>query len=135
MNDEILEVLYHKALEAREKAYVPYSKFKVGAALLTKSGSVYAACNVENASYGLSLCAERNAIFKAISEGEDKFELLVVVADTKRPVSPCGACRQVLSEFGIYKVVLANLKKEYKYTNTEELLPYGFTECDLNGRE
>ena len=96
-----MKELIDAAIQAREKAYVPYSKFKVGAAVLTKSGIIVSGCNVENASYGLSNCAERTAIFKAVSEGEQDFSVIAVAADTERPVAPCGACRQVIAEFGI----------------------------------
>jgi len=88
-----------QAIEAMENAYAPYSKFKVGAALLTKSGKIYTGCNIENSSYGASVCAERVAIFKAVSEGEHDFELLVVATKTEEPSPPCGICRQVISEF------------------------------------
>ncbi|WP_186577768.1 cytidine deaminase [Aquibacillus kalidii] len=125
--------LLEKAKEIRERAYVPYSKFPVGAALLTKSGKLYLGCNIENAAYPVSLCAERVAIFKAISDGETEFEQLAVVADTDRPVSPCGSCRQVMSEFFDKKmeVHIGNLKNDLKTMTTEELLPYSFGPNDL----
>lgn len=91
--------LIDEAINIRNKAYVPYSKFQVGAALLTKSGKIYTGCNIENAAYPVSCCAERVAIFKAISEGETEFVEMAVAADTERPVPPCGSCRQVMSEF------------------------------------
>ena len=87
------------AQEAAENAYVPYSRFRVGAALLTKDGQIFQGCNIENASFGLTNCAERTAIFKAVSEGYRDFECLAVYGDTKDPISPCGACRQVMVEF------------------------------------
>lgn len=118
--------LIEKAIEAMEKAYAPYSKFKVGAALLTKSRKVFTGCNVENASFGLSICAERVAIFCALVAGEHQFEKLVVVADTNEPVSPCGACRQVMSEFGDFEVVLTNRKGKMLRTRVSELLPHTF---------
>jgi len=104
--------LIDEAKKAREMAYVPYSKFKVGAALLTKDGKVYRGCNIENAAYSMCNCAERTALFKAYSEGDKEYKALVVVADTDRPVSPCGACRQVISELcpKEMKVILTNLK-------------------------
>ena len=92
-DEELIEV----AKEYRENAYVPYSKFKVGAAVLTKSGKVYGGCNIENASYPVTNCAERTAIFKAVSEGEKELVAIAVVADTEDPCSPCGACRQVMA--------------------------------------
>jgi cytidine deaminase len=120
------ENLIAKAMEAREKAYVPYSRFAVGAALLGKSGRVYTGCNVENASYGLTICAERAAVFKAVSEGEHDFEAIAVV--TEKGVTPCGACRQVLMEFGEdIQVIVANGAGEYRAFTLRELLPEAFT--------
>ncbi len=118
--------LIEKAIEAMNRAYAPYSNFKVGAALLTKSGRIFTGCNVENASFGLSICAERVAIFSAVAAGEVQFEKLVVVADTDSPVSPCGACRQVMSEFGDFEVLLVNTRKEAVRTRVSELLPRAF---------
>lgn len=118
--------LIEKAIEAMRRAYAPYSNFKVGAALLTKSGKVFTGCNVENASFGLSVCAERVAIFTAVAAGETEFEKLVVVANTSSPVSPCGACRQVMSEFGDFEVILANTNGDTMKTRVSELLPYAF---------
>jgi cytidine deaminase len=118
--------LIEKAIEAMHKAYAPYSNFKVGAALLTKSGRIFTGCNVENASFGLSICAERVAIFSAVSAGELQFEKLVVVANTDSPVSPCGACRQVMSEFGDFEVLLVNTRGELVRTRVSELLPRAF---------
>ncbi|MGB9790173.1 MAG: cytidine deaminase [Thermotoga caldifontis] len=118
--------LIEKAIEAMRRAYAPYSNFKVGAALLTKSGKVFVGCNVENASFGLSVCAERVAMFTAVAAGETQFEKLVVVANTSSPVSPCGACRQVMSEFGDFEVILANTNGDTVKTRVSELLPYAF---------
>jgi len=118
------------AKDVMKNAYVPYSNFKVGAALLTKSGKIYTGVNVENSSFGLTNCAERTAMFKAISEGEREFETLVVVADTEEPVSPCGACRQVMAEFGDFEVVLTNLKGDIVQTSVNQLLPYSFNKDD-----
>ena len=116
------------ARKAREKAYVPYSSFKGGAALKGKSGTIYTGCNIENASFSLACCAERTAIFKAISEGEKEFVELAVIADTKGGVSPCGACRQVMAEFFSKDTIiyLSNLKNEVYETDLEGLLPYHF---------
>lgn len=127
--------LINEAKTAREKAYVPYSKFQVGAALLTKDGKVYQGCNIENAAYSMANCAERTAFFKAISEGDLQFEMLAVVADTPGPVSPCGACRQVIAEFCSpeMKVVLTNLKGDIQETTVAQLLPGAFNSEDLNG--
>ncbi|WP_455657059.1 cytidine deaminase [Phascolarctobacterium sp.] len=114
------------ALAARENAYAPYSKFKVGAAVEIADGHIFTGCNVENASYGLTCCAERNAVFAAIGSGARSFKALCVVADTEEPVAPCGACRQVLAEFPFEKIILANCKGLTKVMTVAELLPYGF---------
>ncbi|WP_017473030.1 cytidine deaminase [Amphibacillus jilinensis] len=126
-----------EAIEARKKAYTPYSKFKVGAALRTKSGKVYHGCNIENAAYSMCNCAERTALFSALAQGERTFDLLVVVADTDRPVSPCGACRQVISELceQDMPVVLTNLKGEVLDTTVSGLLPGAFLASDLKEEE
>ena len=118
--------LIRSAFQARRRAYTPYSRFQVGAALLAKNGTVYQGCNIENASYGLTNCAERTAIFKAVSEGRTKFKSLAVVADTEGPCAPCGACRQVISEFDIPQIILANLKGNYRVVSLDELLPFRF---------
>ncbi|CAM4133469.1 cytidine deaminase [Bacillus manliponensis] len=126
--------LIQEAIEARKQAYVPYSKFGVGAALLTEDGKLYRGCNVENASYGLCNCAERTALFKAISEGDKQFAAIAVVADTKRPVPPCGACRQVMVELcqPHTKVYLSNLQGDMQETTVGELLPGAFLAEDLH---
>ncbi|QIZ10881.1 cytidine deaminase [Priestia megaterium] len=128
-NDLIVE-----AKKARELAYAPYSKFKVGAALLSKDGQVYHGCNIENAAYSMTNCAERTALFKAYSEGVKQFDSLVVVADTDGPVSPCGACRQVISELcdAEMEVVLTNLKGDILKLKVKDLLPGAFSPKDLN---
>jgi len=114
------------AIEARNKAHAPYSNFAVGAALLARSGRVYTGCNVENASYGLSICAERVAVFKAVSESEQEFEAIAVV--TENGVTPCGACRQVLMEFGDnIQVIVADTAGHRRVFALTELLPEGFT--------
>ncbi|MEK4230037.1 cytidine deaminase [Solibacillus sp. FSL H8-0538] len=119
---------------AREKAYVPYSKFPVGAALLATDGTVYHGCNIENAGYSMTNCAERTAFFKAVSEGVRDFAAIAIVADTERPCSPCGACRQVMSEFckPDMPVYLTNLKGDVQQTTVGELLPGAFTPEDLD---
>lgn len=126
--------LIEAAIEAYKKAYVPYSKFGVGAALLTESGKIVTGCNIENASYGLTNCAERTAFFKAVSEGEKTFRALAVVADTDDPVSPCGACRQVMVEFcpPNLPVYLCNLEGKTLETTVEQLLPYAFNQEALD---
>ena len=123
--------LIRMAVEARERAYAPYSGYRVGAALLTRSGKLYTGVNVENAAYPTSMCAERVAIFKAVSEGERQFVALAVA--TGNGGTPCGACRQVMAEFGLELVVLivdgeGNLKQE---ASLEELLPGAFGPADL----
>ncbi|WP_064091455.1 cytidine deaminase [Rossellomorea aquimaris] len=128
------EQLIQEAKLAREKAYVPYSKFKVGAALLSKDGKVYHGCNIENAAYSMCNCAERTALFKAYSDGDKEYSMIAVVADTARPVPPCGACRQVISELCSpeMKVVLTNLKGDVEQLTVAELLPGAFSPEDLN---
>ncbi|WP_285768951.1 cytidine deaminase [Peribacillus sp. SI8-4] len=127
--------LIEEAKIAREKAYVPYSKFKVGAALLTVDGKVYHGCNIENAAYSMCNCAERTALFSAYAHNDKAFTKLAVVADTDGPVSPCGACRQVISELcdKNMPVVLTNLNGDMKELTVQELLPGAFSPEDLNG--
>ncbi|CAN5290875.1 cytidine deaminase [soil metagenome] len=126
-NKNILEELVEAAKDVREKAYAPYSNFKVGAALLTKEGKIYTGCNVESASYGLTVCAERVAIWKAVSEGEKEFETIAVVADTQELTPPCGVCRQIIWEFcGDVPVIFANLKGKTETVKMSELLPRAF---------
>lgn len=123
------------ATEARDLSYSPYSHFAVGAAVLCNDGTVFCGANIENSSYGLCMCAERNALYNALMHGKtsEDFEALAVVADTDAPVSPCGACRQVLSElFPSQKpIYLANLEGTIQETNVEELLPFAFSGDDL----
>lgn len=121
-NEDLIKI----AVDSMTRAYTPYSSFPVGAVVITKNGRIFTGCNIENSSYGLTICAERVAIFSAISAGEREIEKLVVVADTSEPVSPCGACRQVMSEFGDFEVVLANLTGKFTITRVSELLPYAF---------
>ncbi len=121
------EKLIAAAAAARENAHAPYSNFRVGAALRARSGRVITGCNVENASYGLTVCAERVALLKAISEGERGFEALAIVADTERLTPPCGACRQLLWEFcGDIEVIAANLHGRSKIFRLAELFPEPF---------
>ena len=115
------------AVQARENAHAPYSNFRVGAALRAKSGRVYTGCNVENATYGLTLCAERVAIFKAMSEGERGFDAIAVVTDTDALTPPCGACRQIIWEFcGDIEIIVANLKGKVETWRTSVLFPKPF---------
>lgn len=134
MTDKVLMVA---ANEARKFAYTPYSHFKVGAALLTKSGKLYTGCNIENSSYTPTVCAERTAVFKAVSEGESDFAVIAVVGGKEEnPLefcSPCGVCRQVLAEFcgADFRILLGNPEKFQSYT-VDEILPFSFTKKDLN---
>ena len=122
-----VDELVRRATEARENAYAPFSKFKVGAALETADGKVYTGCNVENASYGLTVCAECVALWKALSEGEREFQRVVVVTATEKPGAPCGACRQLLWEFcGDVEVVLASMQGYRELRRMTELLPRPF---------
>jgi cytidine deaminase len=121
------------ARRAREHAHAAYSTFKVGAALETADGQVFTGCNIENATYGLTICAERVAIFKAISEGHRAFTRIAVVADTTAPTPPCGACRQILWEFaGDIEVILANAMRETGRFKLRELFPHPFDSRLLN---
>jgi cytidine deaminase len=121
------ENLIKLATEARENAYAPYSNFKVGAALLASNGRVFTGCNVENATYGLTVCAERVALWKAVSEGEREFVAAAVVADGERPPSPCGACRQLLWEFcGDIEVITGSLRGARQSYHLSELFPHPF---------
>ncbi|TDX52375.1 cytidine deaminase [Orenia marismortui] len=132
MKEELIQKLVKEAKKARENAYVPYSEFRVGAAVLTKDGKVHTGCNVENSSYGLSNCAERTAIFKAISEGEIDFEAIAIVADTDRACPPCGACRQVIVEFGKdIDVIMSNLTGDIIIKKADDLLWGSFSNQDL----
>jgi cytidine deaminase len=123
-----IEKWVKSAIGIRKNAYVPYSQFSVGTCLVAENNKIYLGCNVENASYGLTNCAERTAFFKAISEGERSFKYLVIAGDTDKPIVPCGACRQVIAEFcpGTMPVLLVNLKGNRKETTVAELLPHAF---------
>ncbi len=130
------DFLIERAKQARENAYAPYSKFRVGAALLTRSGKVYSAGNVENASSGADICAERVAVAKAVASGEHDFEAIAIVGDTPDPIAPCGICRQSLIEFGKnIIVVMANVKGDAVVATSSELLPMAFTVECLDGEE
>ncbi|MCX8015232.1 MAG: cytidine deaminase [candidate division WOR-3 bacterium] len=122
-----LEKLIKTAKQASKLAYAPYSQFKVGSALLTKSNKIYSGANIENASYGLTICAERVAIFKAISEGEKEFKAMAIYTKTKDFTMPCGACRQVLNEFSPkIDLILINAAGKIKRTKLTKLLPHPF---------
>ncbi len=122
-----IEALVAAAREVRERAYAPYSRFPVGAALLCDDGSIVTGCNVENASYSLTSCAERNAVFNAIAQGKSRF-LAIAISSDGRLVPPCGACRQVLSEFNTeMSVILSNTSDVHRMYSLDELLPEPFT--------
>ena len=127
----MIEKLIEKAFEARENAYAPYSKFKVGAALLTANGKIYTGCNVENASYPVGICAERVAMSKAVADSEIKFSAIAVVGSSSSYCYPCGMCRQFMSEFCGEDFEIISLKSadDYKIIKMSELLPYTFDLC------
>lgn len=125
-------LLIQKAVEAKKFAYAPYSNFKVGAALLTADGKIYTGCNIENSSYGLTICAERTAIFKAMSEGKRKFSAIAISGDTDNYLTPCGACRQIIFDHcGNIDIVLINKNLDQKIFSTNDLLPLAFGDSDL----
>jgi cytidine deaminase len=121
------------AIDARENAYVPYSKFKVGAAVLTADDAIYTGCNIENASYGATNCAERTAIFKAVSEGHKEIKAIAIVGDMSTNTYPCGICRQVIVEFATkdIQIILVKNENDYIIKTMEEILPGAFTKEDL----
>lgn len=133
-----IQSLIRQALEARKFAYTPYSHFRVGAALLAQDGRVYTGCNIENAGYTPTNCAERTALFKAVSEGERKFSAVAIVGSLQGKINtlvtgPCGVCRQALYEFGgpSLTVIMAKTEEDYIVTTLGELLPYGFGPVNL----
>jgi len=127
------ETLIEQAKAVRKHAYIPYSKFAVGAAVLTSTGNVFVGCNIENAAYPVTCCAERVALFSAIAAGEMSFKKIVVVADTDRPVPPCGTCRQAMSEFfpPETEICLSNLQNNIEMWTMASLLPSSFNSKDL----
>lgn len=136
INKEEIQKMYEQALQARKNSYSPYSKFKVGAAILLDNNNIIVGTNIENSSYGLTSCAERNALFSAISQGykKENIKALLVVANTDAPCSPCGACRQVISELMNQEsdVILTNTKNDIKIFKVKELLPFSFSKDDLD---
>ncbi|MBC7797001.1 MAG: cytidine deaminase [Pyrinomonadaceae bacterium] len=130
---ETNEKLIESARKTRENAFAPFSNFKVGASIETADGEIFTGCNVENASYGLTVCAERVAIWKAVSEGKRDFKRICIVADTEKLTPPCGACRQIIWEFcGDVPVILANLRGDTETFTMRELLPNAFGREFLN---
>lgn len=128
----MIDLIVPAAAAAREKAFAPFSNFKVGAAVVAEDGTLFTGCNVESASYGLTMCAERVAIFKGVSEGKRRFTRVAVVTDAEKLTSPCGACRQLLWEFAPdAEVILANLQGELKTLTVRELLPDAFDSGQL----
>jgi cytidine deaminase len=126
--------LIKRALEAQTLAYVPYSNFHVGAAVLTEDDTIYSGCNIEISSYSPTICAERTAIFKAISEGHTNIKAIAIVGDSN-PTFPCGVCRQVIREFGKdAKIIIANSADNYKMYTLDELLPHSFGPEDLDNK-
>lgn len=134
MVDEVdFDLLLKRAMEAREHAYAPYSKFKVGAALLGEDGEIYIGCNVENVSFGATNCAERTALFSAVANGVRRFRAIAIVADRPTPITPCGICRQVLAEFNPnIDVLCANTKGDTMRMKVRDLLPSGFDSFDAD---
>jgi cytidine deaminase len=126
------QCLVEEALRAKENAYAPYSKFRVGAALLTCDGQVFTGCNIENASFGATNCAERTAIFKAVSEGRREFTAIAIASDSRHLTYPCGICRQVMAEFNPeVRIIVANREGESRTFSLIELLPHSFTSRDM----
>ncbi len=134
IHDFEVKNMLRMANDARDRAYVPYSGFRVGACAKAATGAYYLGCNIENAAYSPTVCAERNAMFKAVYEGERSFDALAIVWDGESPAVPCGVCRQVLAEFcdPEMPVICANRKGEYKVVGMGDLLPYAFTAEDLS---
>ena len=134
MNNKLKNKLYNAAKKARENAYVPYSHFPLGAAVVTAEGNIYSGPNIENASYGLSNCAERTAIFKAVSNQEKEIKALLLISGTNKPVSPCGACRQVIKEFSKpdFKLIMTNIQGDEVIMSIDDLLPGAFEGKDMN---
>ncbi len=132
LTEQMINNLIETAKNALKQAYVPYSNYPVGSAMLTSGGEILSGCNVENASYGLTNCAERTAIFKAVSEGGRDIAAMAITAESENYASPCGACRQVIMEFGPEAwIILANKNNDYQLVKAKELLPGAFTSSEL----
>lgn len=133
IHDLEIKNMIRMAMDARDRAYVPYSGFRVGACIKTHTGAYYLGCNIENASFGATNCAERTALFKAVYEGEREFEALAIVSDSSNYTVPCGICRQVLSEFceSDMPVICANNEGKYKVFTFGDMLPYSFKASDM----
>lgn len=135
MTDSKVRHLVEEAFKAKERAYAPYSNFRVGAALLAEDGSVYTGCNVENASYGATCCAERVAIFSAVADGKRSFKAIAVVSDHEGFTFPCGICRQVMLEFDIPTVIVADSSGAYREYALKDLIPNGFKKSTVREGE
>lgn len=131
VDEKTVARLIRAARDVQERAYAPYSHFRVGAALLGEDDTVYTGCNVENASYGLTICAERNAIFHAVACGCRHFTALLITGDSKDLTAPCGACRQVMAEFSIPEIILARPDDSYEMFTLQQLLPLNFDESSM----
>ena len=131
VDEKTVACLIRAARDVQERAYAPYSHFRVGAALLGEDGTVYTGCNVENASYGLTICAERNAIFHAVACGCRHFTALLITGDSKDLTEPCGACRQVMAEFSIPEIILVRPDDSYETFTLQQLLPLTFDESSM----
>ena len=134
INEEIIDTMVRTARDAMQKAHAPYSWRPVGACVLTSDGTLYGGCSVENAAYGLSCCAERVAIFKAIADSKREFDAIAIVADTDEPCVPCGACCQVMAEFKIRDVIMANLKGDVELADLMDLAPCATGKARINGQ-
>lgn len=124
LNEDIIDTMVRTARSARNNAYAPYSAVTTGACALSSDGTLYGGCNVENVSYGMSMCAERVAIYRAIADGKQEFDGIAVIADTEEPFVPCGACCQVMAEFNIPEIILANLDGDIRVMTLEDLAPH-----------
>lgn len=131
VDEKTVARIIRAARDVQERAYAPYSHFRVGAALLGEDGTVYTGCNVENASYGLTICAERNAIFHAVACGCRHFTALLITGDSKDLTAPCGACRQVMAEFSIPEIILVRPDDSYETFTLQQLLPLNFDESSI----
>ena len=131
VDEKTVARLIRAARDVQERAYAPYSHFRVGAALLGEDGTVYTGCNVENASYGLTICAEQNAIFHAVACGCRHFTALLITGDSKDLTTPCGACRQVMAEFSIPEIILVRPDDSYETFTLQQLLPLNFDESSM----
>lgn len=132
VDEETIDKMYEIAKKTIEKAYVPYSEFPLAAVLMTKEGKFFTGVNIENAAFGSTMCAERTAVFKAVSEGYKEFETLLILSKTKKPVTPCGACRQVINEFSKdLEIIMMTYDKDKIIKTNRELLPGSFNRDDM----